>query len=66
MPKTKDTERMLKVAKNPQLVPEKGTLIRLSDPSAETFPVRRQWHGIFKEWEKKNIYWTTIHSKVLI
>ena len=49
MPEVKDKERILKAAREKQLVTYKGALIRLSvDFSTETLQARRDWHEIFK------------------
>ena len=49
MPKVKDKERILKAAREKQLVTYKGVPIRLSaDFSQETLQARRDWQEIFK------------------
>ena len=49
MAKIKDKERILKAAREIELVPYKGTPISLSaDFSTDTFQVRREWLEIFK------------------
>ena len=49
MPKGKDKERILKAAKEKQLITYRGVPIRLSaDFSNETLQARRDWQGIFK------------------
>ena len=49
MSKVKDKERILKAAREKQLVTYKGTPIRLSaDFSTETLQTKRDWHKIFK------------------
>ena len=49
MPKVKDKERILKAAKEKQLVTYKGAPIKLSnDFSKETLQVRKEWQEIFK------------------
>ena len=49
MPKVKDKERILKVARERQTVTSKGVPIRLSvDFSKETLQARRDWQEIFK------------------
>ena len=56
MTKNKDKERILKAAREKQLVMYKGTPIRLSvDFSAETLQDRREWHDIFKVMKGKNL-----------
>ena len=54
MAKIKDKERMLKVAREQQLVTYKGTPIGLSaDFSAEILQARKEWHNILKEIKLK-------------
>ena len=49
MPKDKDKERILKAAREKQLVSYRGVPIRLSaDFSKETLQARRDWQEIFK------------------
>ena len=49
MPKVKEKERILKAAREKQLVTYKGVPIRLSaDFSKETFQARRDWQEVFK------------------
>ena len=49
MPKVKDRVRILKAARNKQLVTYKNTLMRLSAGfSIETLWARKDWHKIFK------------------
>ena len=56
MAKFKDKERLLKVAREKQLVTYKGTLISLSsDLSTETFQGRRDWHEIFKVMKSEDL-----------
>ena len=51
MAKLKDKKRILKAAREKQLVP-----IRLSsDFSSEIFPARRDWHGIIKVMKSKDL-----------
>ena len=55
MPKVKDKERILKAAREKQLITHEGTPIRLSaDFSTETFQTRRDWHKIFKMMNSKD------------
>ena len=55
MAKIKDKERILKAAREKQLVTYKGTPIKLSaDFSAETLQVRRELPDIFKVMKDKN------------
>ena len=49
MPKVEDKERILKAARDKQLVTYRGVPIRLSaDFSKETLQARRDWQEIFK------------------
>ena len=57
MPKVKDTERILKAAREKQLVTYRGVPIRLSaDFSKETLQARRDWQGIFKMMKSGDRY----------
>ena len=53
MQKVKDRERILKAAREKQLVTYKG--IRLSDFSTETLQARRQWQEIFKVMKSRDL-----------
>ena len=54
--KVKDKERILKAAREKQLVIYKGIPIRLSaDFSTETLEARREWHDIFNMMKGKNL-----------
>ena len=54
MAKVKDKERILKVAREKEMVTYNGTPIRISaDSSAETLQARREWHDIFKVLKEK-------------
>ncbi|KAK1341537.1 hypothetical protein QTO34_017952 [Cnephaeus nilssonii] len=56
MPRAKDKERILKAAREKQLVTYKGVPIRLSpDFSTETMQARREWQEIFKMMNSKNL-----------
>ena len=56
MPKVKDKERILKVAREKQLVTYKGTPLRLSAGfSTETLHARRDWQEIFKVMKSKDL-----------
>ena len=56
MPKVKDKERILKAARERQLVTYKGGPIRLSaDFSKETFQARRDWQEVFKVMKSKDL-----------
>ena len=54
--KVKDKERILKAAREKQLVTYKGIPIRLSaDFSTETLQARREWHDIFNMMKGKSL-----------
>ena len=56
MTNVKDKERMLKAAREKQLVTYKGVPIRLSvDFSKEIFHARRDWQEIFKVMKSKDL-----------
>ena len=56
MPKVKDKERLLKAAREKQLITYKGVPIRMSaDFSKETFLARRDWQQIFKVMKSKDL-----------
>ena len=56
MPKVKDKERILKVAREKQLVTYKGTPLRLSAGfSTETLHARRDWQEILKVMKSKDL-----------
>ena len=56
MPKDKDKERILKAAREKQLVSYRGVPIRLSaDFSKETLQARRDWQEIFKVMKNKDL-----------
>ena len=56
MPKVKDKKRILKSAKEKQLVIYKGVPIRLSaDFSKETLQYRRDWKEIFNVMKSKDL-----------
>ena len=56
MPKVKDKERILKAAREKQLVTYKGVSTRLSaDFSMETLQARRKWQEIFKVMKSKDL-----------
>ena len=56
MPKVKDTQRILKAAREKQLVTYRGVPIRLSaDFSKETLQVRRDWQEIFKVMNRRDL-----------
>ena len=61
-------ERILKTAREKQLVTYKGTPLRLSaDFSAHKLQVRRDWHNIFKMIKgKKRLTSNTLRGKVII
>ena len=54
--KIKDTEKLLKAAREKQQITYKGTPIRsTADFSAETIQARREWHDILKVMKGKNL-----------
>ena len=56
LPKSKDKERTLKVAREKGTVAYKGVPIRLSaDFSKETLQARRGWQEIFKVMKRKDL-----------
>ena len=56
MPKVKDKERILKAAREKQLVTFNGTPTRLSaDFSTETWQDRRDWNKLFKMMKNKDL-----------
>nr|KAF6435703.1 hypothetical protein HJG63_012461 [Rousettus aegyptiacus] len=56
MPKVKYKERILKVAREKQLVTYKGTPIRLAaDSSKEAMKDRRAWHKIFNMMKTQDL-----------
>ena len=66
--KTKHKERILKAAREKQLVTYKGNHIHLTtDLSAETLQARREWQDIFKALKgKKSTTKSTLPGKNLI
>ena len=64
--KIKDKERILKAAREKQLVTYKGTpIILLVNISAETLQTRREQHDTFKVLKIKNTTKITLSSKVI-
>ena len=56
MSKVKDKERILKEAREKQLVTYKGAPIRLqADFSTETLQARRDWQEVFKVMKSKDL-----------
>ena len=56
MAKLRDKERIIKAAREKQLVTYKGSYIRLSsDFSTETFQARRESHELFKVMKSKDL-----------
>ena len=56
MPKVKDKERILKAAREKQLVTYRGVSIRLSDDfPKETLQARRDWQKIFKNMKSRDL-----------
>ena len=57
LPKFKDKERILKVAREKERVTYKGVLIRLSaDFSKETLKTRRGWKEVFQVMKGKDLH----------
>ena len=66
-PKVKDKERILKAAREKQLVTYKGVLIRLSaDFSKETLQARRGWKEVFEVTKGKDLHPRLLSSKAFI
>ena len=56
MPKVKDKERILKAAREKQVITYRGVPIRVSpDFSKETFQARRDWQEIFKVTKSRDL-----------
>ena len=56
MPKVEDKERILKTAREKQIIPYKGVPVRLlADFSKETLQVRRDWQEVFKVMKSKDL-----------
>ena len=56
MPKIKDKDRILKAAREKQIVTYKGVPIRLAaDFSKETLQTRRDWQEVFKVMKSKGL-----------
>ena len=56
MPKVKDKQRILKTARQKQLIPSRGVPIRLSaDFSKEILQARRDWQEIFKVIKSRDL-----------
>ena len=56
IPKVKDKQRILKAAREKQLITYKGPPIKLSaDFSQETLQARRNWQEIFKVMNRKDL-----------
>ena len=67
MPKVKDKERILKAAREKQLVTYSGALIRLSaDFSKKTLQARRDWQEIFKVTKSTDLQPSCSTSKDII
>ena len=57
LPKIKDKERILRVAREKETVTYKGVLIRLSaDFSTETLQARRGWKEVFQVMKVKDLH----------
>ena len=66
MPKVKDNERILKAAKEKQLVTYRRIPIRLSaDLSKEALQARRDWQEIFKVMKSRNLQPRLLYSAKL-
>ena len=67
MPKVKNKERILKVAREKQRVTYGGVPIRLSaDFSKETLQARRDWQEVFKDEKQGPTSKITLNSKAII
>ena len=67
MPKVKDKKRILKSAKEKQLVIYKGVPIRLSaDFSKETLQYRRDWKEIFNVMKSKDLQPRLLYTAKLL
>ena len=67
MAKVKDKERILKAAREKQLVTYKGAPIRLSaDFSHEALQARRDWQEIFNGEKQRPIMKSTPPSKAIV
>ena len=57
LPKIKDKERIVKVAREKETVAHKGVPVRLSaDPSKETIQARRGWQEVFQVMRGKGLH----------
>ena len=66
MTRLKDKERILKAAREKQVITYKGAPVRLaSDYSTETFQARREWHEIFKVMKNKDLQPRLLYSAKL-
>ena len=66
MSKIKDKERILKAARERQLVTYKGDPIRLSsDFSIETLQARRDWHEIVKMMKSRGLQTRLLYPAML-
>ena len=66
MTRLKDEERILKAAREKQVVTYKGAPIRLlSDYSSETFQARRKWHKMFKVMKSKDLQPRLLYTATL-
>ena len=67
LPKMKDKERMLKAAREKEIVTYKGVPIKLSaNFSKETLQTRRGWKEVFKIMESKITSKITLSSNTII
>ena len=63
MPNVKDTEKILKAAREKQIVTYKGVPRRLSaDFSKETLQARRGWKEVFEVMKGKDLHHSTQQS----
>ena len=66
MPKVKDKDKVLKAAREKQLVTYKGAPIRLSaDFSKETLQARREWQEMFKVMNSRHLQPRLLHPAKL-
>ena len=66
MPKFKDKERILRAAREKQIITYKGVPIRLSaDFSKETLQARRAWQEVFKGMKSRDLQ-PALSSKAII
>ena len=67
MPKVKDKERLLKAAREKQIITYKGVPIRLfTDFSKETLQARRDWLEVLKVMKSKDLQQIVVSRKAII